>query len=59
MSHFLICCLVRNPPFSLTAKLTVPKLHTADMYAVSHSRHVYCGPRQTCLLCHTEDVSAV
>ena len=32
--QFLICCLVRNPPFSVTAKLTSPKLHTADTSAL-------------------------
>ena len=33
--------------------------HTADMSAVSHSRHVCCVTQQTCLLCHTADMSAV
>ena len=32
---------------------------TADMSAVSHSRHVCCVAQQTCLLCHTADMSAV
>ena len=33
--HFGICCLVRDPPFSLTAKFMFPKLHTAaDMSTV-------------------------
>ena len=33
--------------------------HTADMPAVSHSRHVWCVTQQTCLLCDTADMSAV
>ena len=33
--------------------------HTADMSAVSHSRHVGCVTQQTCLPCHTTDMSAV
>ena len=32
---------------------------TADMSAVSHSRHVYCVRQHECLLCRTADMSAV
>ena len=32
--------------------------HTADMSAVTHSRHVCCVTPQTCLLCHMADMSS-
>ena len=34
-------------------------IRTADMSAVSHSRHVCCAKQQTCLLSHTAGTSAV
>ena len=33
--------------------------HTADMSAVSRSKHLCCVKQQTCLPCHTADTSAV
>ena len=34
-----------------------PLCYTADMSAVSHSRHACCVTQQTCMLCHTADMS--
>ena len=36
-----------------------PLSPTAEMCAVSRSRHAYCVAPQTCLMCHKTDMSAV
>ena len=40
MWHFLVCCLVQSPPFSITARFT---------FSRSHSKHLCHVPQQTCM----------
>ena len=70
---YIICCHVQNAPFGRKQCLpphtavivccdtqqTCLLCDTADMSAVSHSRHVCCVKQQTCLLCQAADMSAV
>ena len=54
--HFLICCLVRNAPFSIREQCLI--FHTADMSAGSNSKDICSLTQQTGLLCDTADMSA-
>ena len=71
--HFLICCLVQNVPLyprqcllchttdiiCCVTQQTCLRCCTANMPAVSQSRHVCCVTQQTYVLCDTADMSAM
>ena len=62
-----VCCATQQTLSAASHKEHCLSCHTADMSAVSHDRHVYCGTQQICLVCdtgpcllgHTADMFAV